>query len=430
MVYCIFNYFIGITKYLMAYELFYEGKVKNRWWIFVGAGVVAVNVVFRVDIPLFLMAYFGTLFFSMLCMDEKILSRFTKIAVLLFGITCAEMVLENPLKLYDLYHAEYEFDSNMESFFGSVLAWIGVFILYMMKKKSEISILDLLFRFINKSMPILISATAIGFFLTLVALGDAAERLDLRKYYLWEIFLKGGAGAGVGILGAFAIYAKRINNQLEESLEQEKRFYDIQMEYYQKMLDKEEDTRRYRHDISNHLICLDTLLQEENMAEAKEYVVQMQNSLIHIQNKIYHTGNAILDAITNFHLSRLSERIEVKIVGNVEDNIDIQSAHLCTVYGNLLQNAVEEVMQAKDKGFIHIQFRNGRDYFSIEIENSLFRKVEFDNQKERLRTLKKDKKNHGFGLRNAEEVMTKLGGKLSIEDRKNSFFVSAVFVKK
>ncbi len=43
---------------------------------------------------------------------------------------------------------------------------------------------------------------------------------------------------------------------MKKYLETEKLLRQTQKSYYETMLQKEEDTRRFRHDIINHLMCL------------------------------------------------------------------------------------------------------------------------------------------------------------------------------
>jgi hypothetical protein len=62
-------------------------------------------------------------------------------------------------------------------------------------------------------------------------------------------------------------------------------------------LEKEEDTRRYRHDENGHLVCLQHLLECQKYAEAKEYLATMQGQVRTMQNKSYQVGNEVFDAV-------------------------------------------------------------------------------------------------------------------------------------
>lgn len=44
---------------------------------------------------------------------------------------------------------------------------------------------------------------------------------------------------------------------------------ETQADYYKMLLEKEDETRKFRHDMSNHIICIDALSQEKNMMKCK-----------------------------------------------------------------------------------------------------------------------------------------------------------------
>ena len=43
------------------------------------------------------------------------------------------------------------------------------------------------------------------------------------------------------------------------------------------LLEKEEETRKYRHDMNNHLMCLSALAEAENIPEIRDYLSNLQN---------------------------------------------------------------------------------------------------------------------------------------------------------
>ena len=51
------------------------------------------------------------------------------------------------------------------------------------------------------------------------------------------------------------------------------------------MLQKEEETRRFRHDISDHIMCLMELANRDGAQNVKQYVDKMQEDMVAIQNR-------------------------------------------------------------------------------------------------------------------------------------------------
>ena len=87
---------------------------------------------------------------------------------------------------------------------------------------------------------------------------------------------------------------------------------------------------------------------------------------------------------------------------------------LCTIFSNLLSNAIRSANQCSDKSKAEliIRFSSGEKYFAIEITNTLM--------SDYFRHRKKKDKNHGFGTNKIKEILEKYYGTLesTIEDQK------------
>ena len=170
-------------------------------------------------------------------------------------------------------------------------------------------------------------------------------------------------------------------------------------------------------------MCINSLAKEEKNEELKKYIQNMQDTMQQIQKKTYTVGNQILDIVTNYYLNMLNPEILVKISGYVDEGVTIDSSVLCTIYANLLNNAVEELKKAPE-GYLHIEFLQGDEYFQIKIVNSL--SLESQKKDDILLTEKKDKKNHGLGLKNVQKAVDDNDGKLLINFDKEKFDVTVI----
>lgn len=82
---------------------------------------------------------------------------------------------------------------------------------------------------------------------------------------------------------------KRINSLYKSMLKEQK-------QYYESMLKREEETKLFRHDIKNHLRCMQKLLEEGRQENIRTY---MQNMLGKVENieSCMRTGNKTIDII-------------------------------------------------------------------------------------------------------------------------------------
>ena len=225
----------------------------------------------------------------------------------------------------------------------------------------------------------------------------------------------------------FLIYFREKNEEKSKLLRIERELNESQNKYYQLMLEKE--TRKFRHDLNNHLFCLRELAKREDLCEIKKYLDGMSSELQKIRELSYSTGNDLFDAILNDKLLDISKDIVVTVKGKFRHELSLDAIDVCTIFSNLLQNAVEELEPIRKSGFLNIEIRSGQQYTEIEIKNSVRRRVKLE--KNGLpQTSKEDKKNHGMGLKNVKRTVERCHGNLKINSDEQVFSVLVSFCNK
>lgn len=196
-----------------------------------------------------------------------------------------------------------------------------------------------------------------------------------------------------------------------------------QIDYYKTLLVKEEDTRKFRHDIQNHIICIEELLNTGKVDEAKGYIKDIHSSLSTI-TKMYDTGSDIINAIINYYANKgASDHILIQVKGRILQDLNIPMMHLSTIISNLMSNAYEattKIASEQDK-IIQVELHSGNKYLEIIVKNpTIVDRVRLDG---RLISTKADTKNHGFGLQNIRETLLKYDGDMQIKDDTDSVTV-------
>lgn len=127
-------------------------------------------------------------------------------------------------------------------------------------------------------------------------------------------------------------YFENISLLMEKQVEQ-------QVEHYKKINKLTDDLREFRHDYKNHMICLQSLLNNKQYDEALSYVKSITNQEILDSNKFF-SGNQIADAILT-DKNELAQKNNCKIIfdGSVSDEISV--SNLCTILSNALDNSIE-----------------------------------------------------------------------------------------
>lgn len=96
----------------------------------------------------------------------------------------------------------------------------------------------------------------------------------------------------------------------------------------------------------------------------------------------------------------------------------MNSMDICSLFYNLILNAVEANLKIEDKRFIKLYIANIKNNVLIKIVNPIDENFNLDIIKEN-KTTKEDKENHGFGLITINNIISKYNGNIdySIHDQ-------------
>lgn len=413
-------YMLVFFIYLKLISIIYSEKLKKKWPFLVGLIVpiiVAfvfskmdnegkVVVVYATSIVAFFLMTFGTF-------REKV----GKTLEMFFLTECLNGIISFIFEICGLASYMNRIEAEFSFVLQHTVLFVVLCIVELLKQKNRLRWRKFWNR-LTKQLYYWIIIMVISMNITVAGLNFAKDYVNNAKFAVLATWLCVITYISVGMLSMFVFYIKRTNEHIEKMLQQETLAKNMQKYYYEELLEREEDTRKYRHDMVNHLICINSLAKEKDYESLMDYVQKMQKQMNQIQKKIYTVGNQILDIVTNYYLNMLSPEITIKISGNVYGQLYIDSDALCTIYANLMNNAVEELSKA-NKGYISIEFTKGEEYFQIIVENSL--SLASKNKDNLLLTEKEDKKNHGLGLNNVRKTVEENNGKIDIIYDKQKF---------
>lgn len=209
-------------------------------------------------------------------------------------------------------------------------------------------------------------------------------------------------------------YFENISLLMEKQVEQ-------QVEHYKKINKLTDDLRDFRHDYKNHMICLQSLLNNKQYDEALSYVKSITNQEILDSNKFF-SGNQIADAILT-DKNELAQKNNCKIIfdGSVSDEISV--SNLCTILSNALDNSIEACskIDSDETQIIDVKCVASELIQIIRISNP-----NLDNNAV-TETSKADRKNHGFGLSNIRRTVERMDGQMIISSQYPTFVLEIEF---
>lgn len=392
-------------KQTLIYKILH---IKPSVWI-TGVGIIFSSIAYAgeeiEDIQLLLFVFFVQAFFFCIAKEKKFKNSFWVWPVLLtvyLPISIVEITLHG-------IGIKVDWDSMVvNAAFDVMILPVFIFI-YFLDKKYKFS------KRIYKSEKLLVIVVSSGISLFGAQLAVAKEvggnRLDSGWSFLFlalAIFLLAMVIRLISV-GTSADYYEELSAVHEKNARET-------LAFYESYKDAQIETRKLRHDMKNHLSCIQMLAKEEKYLELQKYLESFNEAVSEVSMEI-QTGNDIVDAILNVKLkSAKKEGIMFAVTGMIPYMPYVDSMDWCKMISNAVDNGMEALRECSimDK-IIQIQFKNNGYFFVIHVENACEQKVEIDANG--IRTKKQDKTRHGFGLKNIEAAAKKYKGELQISCR-------------
>lgn len=151
-----------------------------------------------------------------------------------------------------------------------------------------------------------------------------------------------------------------------------------------------------------------------------------------------NTGNKVLDVVLTTK-SLQCQKKDITLNAMVDGKLlsDIHVKDICSLFGNILDNAIEATQQVleRDKRLITLSVRSRNSFIIVECDNySDSANVCFcDEQKRGLfrssnlpKTTKVDTVRHGYGLKSISQVAEKYGGAMNCSYEEGWFKVKVL----
>lgn len=209
-------------------------------------------------------------------------------------------------------------------------------------------------------------------------------------------------------MSCFLLYARRNKarktNEEYELLDMLNRYYSQSADNVKKSYDQ---INMLKHDMRNILLVAVNLIGQDRPDEARKLLEEK----IHQIDKIYRlvdTDNEYANAILNQKISEAKAcGMEVRCV-ILTSFAGIGDQDICSLFGNLLDNAIEANEGNGDQPWLEILVEGDEDVLEIICRNSIYKSLRFDGNRRFLTT--KAPGGHGYGSRIIRETAEKYEG--------------------
>ena len=196
--------------------------------------------------------------------------------------------------------------------------------------------------------------------------------------------------------------------------------------YFGEIDKRYQETRLLWHDFNNHLLAIKALYENGHEAQAAKYIDDLSEQS-YARLLPAKSGSDTLDLLL-FKKHQQANEMGVTVrfkMGCSLAGLAITDYDMCSLFGNILDNAIEAVRKVKTADaevVLRVEQQNSMLY--ICCENPYV--GELIKQDGELKTTKKDTAKHGIGLSSVKHICKKYNGNLEVETTDNVFRVSVL----
>lgn len=401
--------FIDIIKYLLVadalFDLEYDKNKKLKEILALSIIIILVYLVFFehiVDIWVDLNAFI-CLIFLIIIFRTKLFSMIKMILIIII-ITSSLEQFSDLLINYNIYNTSID-----DFIFSNILRLIIIIIVFCIIKFFRITFINNLSAdaslYIHMNIIFGFSSTIFPLFIVILYKNEIESSL-----LLFVITIVAYMNIVISIISIVS-FIKNKNEKDKYYLESivKDETLKLQEDYYQKLIDNYAGLRNFKHDIKAHYHVMYKLLENNKHDDAKEYLENIFEKISSVD--VYSTNNLYISSILNsFDQTFKDNQINFDFSYNVNSVINIDNMDICSLFYNLVINAIEANLKLSNNRYIILNVVNIKNNLLIKILNPISDIKEIEYIQER-KSSKNDAENHGIGLQKIDEIVSKYNGK-------------------
>lgn len=197
---------------------------------------------------------------------------------------------------------------------------------------------------------------------------------------------------------------------------------ELEIDTLKEILDNEREQYLYEKRMIDaiNIKCHD--LKHQLNSEVKRQMTDDLKMAVDAYERSFKTGNVALDVVlTKKSFSCMDKNIELNCLADGKLLSFMRETDIYSLFGNILDNAIEAVaaLSDKDKKIIHLNVERRGGFVCVREENYFGGKLEYLGGIPQ--TTKVDKGFHGYGMKSIVSIVDSYGGEIRIQPDKDRF---------
>ena len=198
---------------------------------------------------------------------------------------------------------------------------------------------------------------------------------------------------------------------------------ELRDEQYHRITETIQGTRRLRHDIKHHILMIQSLLSEGDIAKAEAYLNEYLDT-VNQYAVMNLCSNLIVNMVVSHYYALAKENdIDFKVRINVPKELPIQDSDISVLLGNLLENAITAVFSAPENQCkIDLNMIIAGKILVVTVDNGFGGELLYENGE-----YQSTKPNHrAFGLKSIMAIAEKYNGHAEFTHEEMIFHSSVI----
>lgn len=201
--------------------------------------------------------------------------------------------------------------------------------------------------------------------------------------------------------------------------------FDAEFAYFQEYKKQNMDMSHFRHDWNNHVNIMQRMFAEGKYEDARDYFASLPGVSEHKSGKVL-SGNEAVDMVLALKMPVLEEKeIDFVLEGTLNGLSYMSVVDICTMFFNLIDNAVEAASKCESDRFLRIKAKQNANLIFISFENSMT--GELKKEGDIVCSTKNADGEHGIGLQNVADIVARYHGEQEIEAGSGVFKIRFMF---
>ena len=193
---------------------------------------------------------------------------------------------------------------------------------------------------------------------------------SLLKMGIWILVLSLLLGCGALAALMFLLGSLEEKQALEIQLQETRYAMELEQAHYQSMEEQRETLSRIRHDFKNQLASISALLQMGEGQEAKNMIRSVSRTVDETRENTYCVIPVVNAVLSEKDRLCQEKGIALSVDLALPATLTVESIHLCSIFGNLLDNAIRGAEAAgAEQPAIFLRSLQEGDYLFLKVTN-------------------------------------------------------------